>query len=373
MMVSASRATGALGRLAALAFLLVAGPLWAEPQAATDYPAPVEGDAILRDFRFNSGEVLPELRIHYRVLGTPRRDRDGVVRNAVMVLHGTGGDGGAFLRSARGGDEFGGELFGPGKPLDVSRYFVILPDGIGHGRSSKPSDGLKGRFPRYGYLDMIEAQRRLLVEELGVNHLHLLIGTSMGGMHAWLWGQLHPDFTDGLVPLASLPVQIAGRNRMWRKIVIDAIRSDPGWNGGDSQSPPPGLRAAVQVLYFMSGSPRLRQAEAPTLAAADERLARTTDIMARFIDANDLLYAVEASHDYDPAPGLGRIRAPLLAINFADDLINPPELGILEREIARVPRGRAVLVPEGPETIGHGTHTRAAVWKHHLVEFMRGL
>lgn len=356
-------------RLAVLALLLAGGTV----PAAADYPAPEERDAILEDFRFRSGEVLPELRMHYRVLGSPRRDAGGVVRNAVLVLHGTGGDGSAFVRSARGGDEFGGELFGPGQPLDVSRYFVILPDGIGHGRSSKPSDGLGGGFPRYGYLDMIEAQRRLLEEELGVDHLRLVIGTSMGGMHAWLWGQLHPDFMDGLVPLASLPVQISGRNRMWRKIVIDAIRGDPGWNGGAYEQPPHGLRAAVQVLYFMSGSATLRQSEAPTLEAADRRLDQVTNIMARVIDANDLLYAVEASRDYDPAPGLERIRAPLLAINFADDLINPPELGILEREIARVPRGRAVLVPEGPDTVGHGTHTRAAVWKHHLVGFMESL
>jgi len=340
---------------------------------AADYAAPIEGDHVLKDFRFASGESLAELRIHYRTLGTIERDASGTVRNAVLILHGTGGEGGNFLRQRNGKDTFGAELFGPGQLLDATRYFIVLPDGIGHGHSSKPSDGLKGRFPHYGYRDMIAAQHRLLTEHFGVNHLRLVIGTSMGGMHAWLWGELHPEFVDGLVPLASLPTQISGRNRMWRRIVMDAIRNDTAWRGGDYDTQPPGVRTAAQVLIFMGGSAVTSQASAPTLAAADAYLDQGTGGMLRGIDANDLLYAVDASSDYDPGPALEKIRAPLLAINFADDLINPPELGILEREIRRVPKGRAVLIPASEETVGHGTHTRAAVWKQHLADFMQGL
>ncbi|MBL8201730.1 MAG: alpha/beta fold hydrolase [Chromatiales bacterium] len=352
---------------------IFAGVLWSIGAAAAEYPAPVEGDFVLKDFRFASGETLPELRIHYRTLGTIERDSRGQVRNAVLILHGTGGNGGNFLGQRDGSDSFGAELFGPGQLLDAARHFIILPDGIGHGRSSKPSDGLKGRFPRYGYRDMVAAQHRLLTERLGVNHLRLVLGTSMGGMHAWLWGEIHPDFMDGLVPLASLPTQIAGRNRIWRRIVMDSIRDDPGWRGGDYETQPAGLRTGVQMLIFMGGNSRMRQASAPTLQAADEYLDRGTSGMLRGTDANDLLYALDASRDYDPGPALERIRAPLLAINFADDLINPPELGVLEREIRRVPKGRAVLIPESEATVGHGTHTKAVVWKDHLAAFMRSL
>lgn len=337
---------------------------------AAEHPALEEGAFVIRDFSFASGEVLSELRLHYRTIGQPKRDSSGIVRNAVLVLHGTGGDGSNFVREGRGGEQFAAELFGPGQPLDAQRYFIVLPDGIGHGRSSKPSDGLRAGFPRYGYRDMIEAQRRLLVEGLGVDHLRLILGTSMGGMHAWLWGEMHPDFMDALLPLASLPTQISGRNRMWRRIVIDSIRGDPEWLDGHYETPPRGLKAAVQVLYFMSGNASMRQTEAPTLAAADRLLKNVSGIMAKHIDANDLLYAIEASHDYDPGPGLEKIRAPLLAINFADDLINPPELGILEREIRRVPGGRAIVIPESDATVGHGTHTKAVVWKHHLAAFL---
>jgi homoserine O-acetyltransferase len=336
------------------------------PASAADYAAPVEGDHVLREFRFASGESLPELRLHYRTVGQPKRDANGAVRNAVLVLHGTTGQGGNFIRP-----EFAGELFGPGQPLDATRWFIVLPDGIGHGRSSKPSNGLKARFPRYGYLDMIEAQRRLLVEGLNVRHLRLVMGTSMGGMHTWLWGQRYPDMMDALLPLASLPTQIAGRNRWWRRIVIDAIRNDPEWQNGNYKTQPRGLRTAAQMLALMGSNPVMRQQEAPTLAKADELLDRAVATSLRNMDANDVLYAVEASHDYDPGPGLEKIRAPLLAINFADDLINPPELVILEREIKRVPHGRAILVPLSDRTRGHGTHTLAAVWKQHLVELLK--
>jgi len=328
--------------------------------------APAEGDAVLRAFRFQSGEVLPELRIHYRTLGSPRRDAAGVVRNAVLITHGTTGSGAQFIRP-----EFSGQLFGPGQPLDASAYFIVLPDGIGHGKSSKPSDGLHARFPRYGYRDMVEAQRRLLAEALGVTHLRLVMGTSMGGMHTWLWGQLHPDMMDALMPLASLPTQIAGRNRVWRRMVIDAIRQDPQWQGGAYRAQPQSLRTAAQMLWLMGSNPLLRQDEAPTLARADTAIDAFVAGYLKSADANDVLYALEASWDYEPGPGLEHIQAPLLAINTADDLINPPELGILEREIKRVPRGRALLLPLTPQTRGHGSHTVAALWKSHLVDLLK--
>jgi homoserine O-acetyltransferase len=348
----------------------VLGLTFAAATLAAEYPAPDEGEVVLKDFRFASGQQLPALKIHYRTVGSLQRDAGGRARNAVLILHGTGGSGAQFLPRENGGDPFAGELFGPGQPLDATRYFVVLPDAIGHGKSSKPSDGLRGRFPRYGYGDMVEAQRRLLTEGLGANHLRLVLGTSMGGMHTWVWGETHPDFMDALMPLASLPTQISGRNRAWRRIVMDAIRTDPQWRGGEYEAQPPGLRSAVEVLYFMSANPLIRQAEGPTLAAADRAFDNAINGMLAGMDANDLLYAVDASHDYDPGPGLEKIRAPLLAINFADDLINPPELRILEREIGRVKKGRAILMPLSDQTVGHGTHTKASVWKHYLQEFL---
>jgi homoserine O-acetyltransferase len=229
---------------------------------------------------------------------------------------------------------------------------------------------LKARFPQYGYTDMVEAQYRLLTEGLGVNHLRLVMGTSMGGMHTWVWGERHPEFMDALMPLASLPVQISGRNRVWRKTLIDAIRNDPAWQGGNYTAQPPSLGTAASLIFFMGSNPVLRQAQIPTLAKADEMLAESVATAMHRQDANDVLYQVSASWDYDPAPGLERIRAPLVAINSADDLINPPELGILEREIKRVKLGEAVLIPLGPQTRGHGTHTIAALWKQHLVKLL---
>lgn len=327
---------------------------------------PIAGDAILKDFRFHSGETLPEIRMHYRTFGQPKRDSNGKVSNTVLILHGTSGDGSSLIRR-----EFSGELFGPGQPLDVSKYFIVLPDNLGHGKSSKPSDGLRAKFPNYCYPDMIEAQRRMLVEGLKVDHLRLVIGTSMGGMHAWLWGQLHPDFTDALMPLASLPTRMSGRNRMWRKLISDTIRLDPEWQAGNYTKPPRSLKTAVGIMTLMSSNPALRQIEAPTAAKADEVFERTIAAMAARLDANDLLYAVESSADYNPEPGLSKIRAMLVAINFADDLINPPELGILERQIKLVPNGKSILIPFGPDTVGHGTHTKAVIWKRHLIDLLR--
>lgn len=329
-------------------------------------PRATPGDCLLKEFRFATGDTFPELKIHYRTFGTPKKDDKGVVRNAVLILHGTTGSSANLVVPM-----FSGALFGPGQPLDAAKHFIILADGIGHGQSSKPSDGMHAKFPRYGYCDMITAQHRLLTEGLGVNHLRLVMGTSMGGMHTWLWGQMHPDFMDALVPLASLPTQISGRNRFWRKAISDAIRNDPAWKNGEYTEQPPSLRTAISIMTLMSDSPVNWHNRAPTLAKADEVFQKAVSTRQNRSDANDVLYAVEASHDYDPGPGLDKIKAPLLAINFTDDLINPPELGILEREIKRVPRGKAVLIPAGPETVGHGTHTKAAVWKHLLAELLK--
>src|SRR5438046_1049562 len=333
---------------------------------APDYPPTVESDYTVRDFKFASGESLPELRIHYRTLGKIDKDDQGKTRNAILIMHGTTGSGAQFIRP-----EFAGELFGKDQPLDATKFFIVLPDGIGHGKSSKPSDGMHAKFPRYGYLDMVEADYRLLTEGLGVNHARLVMGTSMGGMHTWLWGELHPEFIDALMPLASLPTQISGRNRAWRRIIIDAIRNDPAWNGGDYESEPPSLRTAAEMLWFMSSNPVLRQKEACTLAKTDEVLDKFVADYMKTRDANDVLYAVEASHDYDPGPNLEEIHAPLLAINSADDMINPPELGILEGEIKRVPKGRAVLIPLSDKTRGHGSHTLAALWKDQLMSLLK--
>ena len=333
---------------------------------AAEYSTPNSGNFVIHDFHFRSGDVLPQLRIHYRAFGTPQRDENGTVRNAVLILHGTTGSGNQFVRP-----EFAGELFGKGQLLDAERYFIILPDNIGHGESSRPSEGLHARFPKYSYQDMIEAQYRLLTEGLRVNHARLVMGTSMGGMHTWLWGEAHPDFMDALMPLASLPTEISGRNRVWRRMIIDSITNDPSWKQGEYQAQPPGLRVALEVLYFMGSNPVQRYKEAPTLAKADNSLDTYVANNTKTHDANDVLYALEASRDYDPGPALEQIKAPLLAINFADDLINPPELGILETEIKRVPHGNALVIPLSDQTHGHGTHTLTAIWKDHLAQFLK--
>ncbi len=334
--------------------------------SAADYPAPTEGDYTIRDFKFTSGEKLPEMRIHYRTLGKAEKDAQGKTRNAVLIMHGTTGSGAQFIRP-----EFAGELFGKDQPLDATRFFIVLPDGIGHGKSSKPSDSMHGRFPHYGYIDMVEAQHRLLTGGLGINQARLVMGTSMGGMHTWLWGEIHPEFMDALMPLASLPTQISGRNRAWRRMIIDAIRNSPTWKGGDYISQPMSLRTAAEILWFMSSNPVLRQKEAPTLTKTDEALDKFVADYMQNADTNDVLYAIEASQDYDPGPNLEKIRAPLLAINSADDVINPPELGILEREIKRVPHGRAVVIPLSDKTRGHGSHTIAALWKDELAKLLK--
>jgi homoserine O-acetyltransferase/O-succinyltransferase len=331
-----------------------------------NYPRLVEGDFVIRNFKFESGETLPELKLHYRTVGELKSDASGVASNAALILHGTGGSGAGFLSN-----HFGRALFGPGRLLDATRYFIILPDGVGHGQSSKPSDGLRARFPRYAYSDMVAAQYRLLTEHLKVNHLRLAMGTSMGGMHTWLWGEKRPDFMDALMPLASLPVQISGRNRMMRRMVIDSIRNDPDWNYGDyKRQPTRGLTSAIYTLLFMTSAPLQQYKRAPTREAADKTFDNLVRAYLAHADANDMLYAFDASRDYDPAPELEKISAPLVAINSADDQVNPPELGILEREIKRVKKGRYVLIPISDKTRGHGTHSLPELWKGYLAELL---
>jgi homoserine O-acetyltransferase len=321
---------------------------------------------VLKDFRFRSGETLPEVKMHYRAVGTLRKDAQGVARNAVLVMHGTGGSGATFV-----GNTFGGELYGPGQPLDATKFYIVMPDDIGHGQSTKPSDGLHAKFPKYGYLDMVEAEHRLLTEGLGVNHLRLVMGTSMGAMHTWLWGEEHPDMMDALMPLASVPTQISGRNRAWRRVVIDAITNDPEWKGGEYTTQPPSLRIAAQLVWLVGDNPLRRYNASPTLAKADQTFDAAVAQWMRTNDANNVLYAYRASEDYDPGPKLEQITAPLFAVNSADDLVNPPEIGSLEREIKRVPKGRAILIPLSDKTVGHGTHTLAAVWKQYLEELLK--
>lgn len=327
-------------------------------------PNPIEGFYVARDFQFGSGEKMEALRLHFTTLGQPRRDSSGQVRNAVLIMHGTGGTGNAFLSP-----NFAGQLFGPGQPLDATRYFIILPDAIGHGKSSKPSDGLRAHFPHYDYDDMVRANYLLVNEGLRINHLRLVMGTSMGAMHTWIFGEMYPDFMDALLPLASAPVQIAGRNRILRKMIIDAIRTDPGWKGGDYTQQPRGLISAYNALFMMTSSPWQLYRTAPTRDQADAEYEKVKARAAK-ADANDMLYHFDASRNYDPSPKLEQIRAPLWAINSADDEVNPPELGILEREIKRVPKGRYILLPTTAETRGHGTHSLPAVWKQYLVDLL---
>jgi len=336
---------------------------------AAEFPAAVEGDFVARDFRFGSGETLPALTVHYRTIGTPRRDASGTVRNAVLILHGTGGTGAAFLSPT-----FGGELFGPGQLLDATRYFIVLPDGIGHGKSSKPSDGLRARFPKYTYDDMVRAERALLVDGLQVNHLRLVLGTSMGAMHCWVWGETYPDFADGLVPLASAPTAIAGRNRVMRKMIIDSITHDPDWKNGDyTQQPHQGLVGAVNLLMMMTSSPLQWHKAGATRDAADKWYEDQIASRVAATDANDMLYQYQASRDYDPSPQLEKITAAVLAINSADDVVNPPELKLMEALMPRVKRGRYVLIPTSDVTRGHGTHSLPAVWGKYLAEFLKEL
>jgi len=350
----------------------LAGALWAScGTAGVQWPVPglpsIEADYVVGDFHFASGEMLPELRLHYTTYGKPHRDARGRVDNAVLLLHGTGGSGHSLLN-----EHFAGELFGRGQLLDATKYYLILPDGIGHGKSSKPSDALHARFPQYDYADMVAAQHALLLQGLQVDHLRLVLGTSMGCMHTFLWGETYPDFADALMPLACLPVQIAGRNRLMRSLVIEAIRTDPQWLGGEYKSEPLGaLRNAAGVLLLAGSAPIQMQIALPTREAADTFLDKFMQRELEDLDANDLLYQFAASRNYDPEPHLDAIKVPLMQVNSADDFINPPELGIAEREIKHVKFGHFVLLPASEQTHGHGTHSWAAVWQQYLAQLLQ--
>jgi homoserine O-acetyltransferase len=350
--------------LLAVALVLAA----ASDARAQSSPVAVEGDFVARDFRFANGETLEEVKLHYRTVGTPRKDADGVVRNGVLILHGTGGSGRGFLS-----DGYGGRLFGQGQLLDAERYFIILPDNVGHGQSSKPSDGLRMKFPKYGYTDMVNLQHRLVTQGLGLSHLRLVIGTSMGAMHTWMWGYMFPEFMDGLVPLASNPVEIAGRNRVWRKALVDAIVTDPEWNGGNYTKPPRGMASAIGFLLMATSAPQQWQRQFATAAAADKFLADQIAARMKSSDANDMIYYFRASEDYNPEPHLDRIAKPLLAINSADDFVNPPELPMMQALIERVKYGRFVLIPISDQTRGHGTHSLPQLWRAELEAFLKAL
>ncbi len=328
-------------------------------------PSPKEEDFLIRNFHFKSGETLPELRIHYRTLGKPAQGAAGRTTNAVLILHGTGGDTSGFFSPI-----FAGVLFGPGQLLDVNRYYVILPENIGHGKSSKPSDGLHARFPKYEYDDMVKAQEQL-VQSLGVNHLRLILGTSMGCMHSWTWAETYPDEMDAVMALACLPVQIGGRNRFWRKMVIDGIRQDPNWKNGDYTTEPfAAMQVAADIMLMIGTAPEQLQKAYPTSAAADAALDQQIKQNKERYDANDLLYAVDASRNYDPSSKLSTIKAHVMHVNSADDFINPPGIGIAEREIKKVKNGKFVLLPISDQTHGHGTHTYAAAWQQYLKELL---
>lgn len=335
--------------------------------SAVAAPAPAAHDYVIRDFRFQTGERLPELKIRYYTLGSPRLDASGKVTNAVLILHGTGGSGRQFLSP-----QFADVLFAPGGLLDPATHYIILPDGIGHGGSSKPSDGLRQAFPKYDYADMVAAQHELVTKGLKVERLRLLMGTSMGCMHGFMWAEAWPQAMQAVMPLACLPVEIAGRNRLWRKMAIDAIKADPTWNGGDyTAQPAQGLRTAQDLLILAGAAPLPMQIQLPTRRAVDDWIATELPRRMGAADANDMIYQLDASRTYDPSKGLEAITAPMTWVNSADDFINPPELGIAEREVRRLKTTRYVLIPASPQTRGHGTHTWATLWKDELAALLK--
>jgi len=331
-----------------------------------DYPTPVEGNYVINNFHFEDGESLPKLNIHYIIIGKPTRDKDGMVNNAVLIMHGTTGSGKGFLVPT-----FAGYLFGPGDLLDANKYFIILPDAIGTGESSKPSDGMHMKFPKYDYNDMVLANYKLLTEHLKVNHLRLVMGTSMGAMESWVWGYTYPDFMDAIMPLACLPVQMGGRNWMQRALIVKLIEMDPAWKNGEyKKEPKVGLSGAIGQMMFMVSSPLQWRKEAPTREEADEKLDKLLKRYLSILDANDMIYQFMASRNYNPAPYLTKIKAPVFAINSADDQVNPPELGIMKKEIKKVKNGRYILLPITNKTRGHGTHSLPAIWGKYLDELL---
>ena len=353
--------------LLALAAIAPPAPVAPAPVAAVGKVWPTqEADVLLKDFRFASGETLPELRIHYTTLGHPHRNAVGDIDNAVMVLHGTGGTGQQFLRP-----QFADELYGPGQPLDIRKYWIILPDNIGHGKSSKPSDGLKMRFPRYDYADMVEAQHAML-QHLGISRMRLIMGTSMGCMHSFMWGEMYPTFARALMPLACEPIEIAGLNRMWRQMLIDTIEADPAWNGGNYTSEPTqGLRTAESILVIAGGAPLYLQAEYPTREKAVVYVRQTVTNGMKSLDANDMIYQFDSSRNYNPWPGLEKITTPMTWVNSADDFINPRNLPIPQQAVKRMKNAQFRLIPESADTHGHGTHTWAKFWKADLIALLK--
>lgn len=347
-------------------FSLIIGLCMAFSAVAADktWPGQADGDFVMRDFKFASGEILPELKIHYITLGVPKRNAAGEVTNAVVLLHGTSGTSRNWLMPS-----MADEMFGPGQPLDASRYYIIMPDGIGRGGSSKPSNGLRAKFPHYRYRDIVEAEHRLVVEGLKVTHLRLVLGASMGGMHSWMWAEMYPDLMDGVVPVASQPVALSGRNWLYRKMAIEAIRHDPDWNDGNYEKNPTHYIYTAPFSSLMTENPVRLSEMGSTREAADALYQRWIERVSRS-DANDTLYATEAVMDYDPAADIGKIRARLLAINFADDEVNPPELHVVEPAVAKIPGARFVLIPASDKTHGHFTYNLAATWKSQLADFL---
>lgn len=345
--------------------LIAALALFSAPALAETWPS-TDGEVVLKNFTFTSGEKLPEVRMHYTTLGSPHKNRKGEIDNAIMVLHGTGGSGKQFLSP-----QFADELYGPGQPFDIAKFYIILPDSIGHGGSSKPSDGMRMAFPKYDYDDMVRGQYRLLTEGLGVKKLKLVLGTSMGCMHAFVWGETHPGFAERLAPFACNASEIAGRNRMWRKMSIDAIKADPAWNGGNyTEQPASGLRTHVDLGVIAGGNAVGLQALYPTRLKAEAALDTAFAARGKGVDANNAIYQLDASRNYNPEPNLERITVPVLWINSADDFINPPGLGMAEKAAKRMQRARFILIPESTETKGHGTHTWAKFWKAELIKLM---
>ena len=352
------------------ALSLIAAPAIAQTPTAPPKPAyqatAEEKNAVFKDFTFTSGEKLPELRMHYTTLGTPKRGPDGQINNAILILHGTGGTGQQFYRP-----QFADELYGPGQLFDTSKYFIILPDNIGHGKSSKPSDGLRMAFPKYDYDDMVKAQQMLVTQTLGIKKLKLILGTSMGCMHIFVWGTTYPGAAEKLAPFACNAAPIAGRNRWWRKMSVDAIMADPAWAGGNyAAQPAQGLRTYSYLGMMAGANPVALQAQFPTRAAAETALNSSFKMRMEGVDANDAIYQLESSRFYNPDPLLERITVPTLWINSADDFINPPELGLAEIAAKRMPKARFILIPASPETKGHGTHTWARFWKDDLARLM---
>jgi homoserine O-acetyltransferase len=353
--------------LSAALLVLAAPSAFAQTASPTAWPNQREGDFIIKDFHFKSGESIAELKQHYRTLGTPKRNASGDITNAVILLHGTSSSGDAWLMPS-----LADELFAAGQPLDAAQYFIILPDGIGRGGSSKPSDGLRAKFPHYRYDDMIAAEHRLVTEGLGVKHLRLVMGSSMGGMHTWMWGYTYPDLMDGLIPIASQPIQISGRNWIQRRIAAEAIRQDPGWNNGNYENNPTQWAVTAPYGFLQTENVRRIQDLAPTREAGDAIYFKLRE-EAKKRDANDTLWGIEAVMDYNPAPHLEKIKARLMAINSGDDETNPPQLGVTEREIKRIPNAKYVLIPASEKTHGHYTHLRAMFWKDHVAQFLKEL